>query len=58
MKDIIEEKIEDIEIQLNKYIDMLDERSYFSTQYIIDRIKECKIEIGVLKEVLEEYEEK
>ena len=58
MKDVIEEKIEDIETQLDKYIDMLDERSYFSKDYIIDRIKECKIEIGVLKEVLEEYEEK
>lgn len=58
MKDIIERKIKEIEIQLNDYIDMLDERSYFTTDYIIERIKECKAELGILKEVLLEYEER
>lgn len=58
MKDIIERKIKEIEIQLNDYIDMLDERSYFTTDYIIGRIKECKVELGILKEVILEYEER
>lgn len=58
MKDIIERKIKEIEIQLNDYIDMLDEKGYFTTYYIIDRIKECKAEIEILKEVVAEYEER
>lgn len=58
MKEIIERKIEEIKLQKNDYLSMLERgNTLFEDEYILNRIKECRIEIDVLIEVLEEYEE-
>lgn len=58
MIEILQRKIEEIKLQKRDYLDMLENgNTLFEDEYIINRIKECRIEIDVLYEVLEEYEE-
>ena len=58
MKEILERKIEEIKLQKKDYLAMLERgNTLFEDEYILNRIKECRIEIDVLEEVLEEYEE-
>lgn len=56
MKYIVEKKIEEKQKLMNDYLEMLEIGSFFTDEYIIERIKECRTEINVLKEVIEEYE--
>lgn len=58
MKEILLRKIEEIKIQKKDYLTMLERgNTLFEDEYILNRIKECRIEIDVLEEVLDEYEE-
>lgn len=56
MLEILERKIEEIKLQKKDYLTMLERgNTLFEDEYILNRIKECRIEIDVLEEVLDEY---
>lgn len=58
MIEILQRKIEEIKLRKNDYLGMLERgNTLFEDEYILNRIKECRIEIDVLEEVLDEYEE-
>lgn len=58
MIEILQRKIEEIKLRKNDYLSMLERgNTRFEDEYILNRIKECRIEIDILEEVLEEYEE-
>ena len=53
---LINKKIEEKKKLMNDYLEMLEIGSVFTDDYILERIKECRTEINVLKELIEEYE--
>ena len=55
MKEIIEDKIKEIKKRQWDYLDMLEYgNKYFTDEYITERVKECRIEIDVLTDVLKD----
>lgn len=55
--DIIDDKLEEIRKQKSDYLEMLETGiDYFPQEYLIERIKECRCEIDVLKDILNEFE--
>lgn len=57
MIEVIKRKIDEIKESKRSYLTMLEKgNTLFEDEYILNRIKECRIEIDVLEEVLDEYE--
>lgn len=57
MIEVIKRKIDEIKEAKRGYLTMLEKgNTLFEDEYILNRIKECRIEIDVLEEVLDEYE--
>lgn len=57
MIEVIKRKIDEIKEAKRSYLTMLEKgNTLFEDEYILNRIKECRIEIDVLEEVLDEYE--
>ena len=53
MKDKIKNKIKELEKFKSDYLDMLDNDSPFTNDYICERLKEIRLQINILEEILE-----
>lgn len=58
MIDIIKDKIKDLEETKSDYLEMLEHGSLFEDSYILKQLRLCNSKIDVLKDVIDEYEEK
>ena len=55
--EIIENKMDEIRKRKSGYLEMLERGiKLYPQEYIIERIKECRGELDILSEILEEYE--
>lgn len=57
MRDLILNKIKELEEQKKKYYDILEDSKIFSESYLVGRIRSIRDKIDVLNEILEEVDE-
>lgn len=57
MKWIVERKLKEIKEEMKEYLDTLELRNrVFPDEYVLSRIRECRVQVWLLEEILEEYE--
>lgn len=57
MRDLILNKIKELEEEKKTYYEILENSKMFSESYIIERIRSARDKIDVLNEILEEVDE-
>ena len=57
MKWIVERKLKEIKEEMKEYLDTLELRNrVFPDEYVLRKIRECRVQVWLLEEILEEYE--